>query len=317
MIHLQMNGFIADNLFQYVAARILAEELGYALEVTHSRMHPRKNVPRLLELLAQFRHAPLSLPGKTFQDPVDYSAHMGQGDFDGYHLELASMIGRQYKRKIMMAGYFQSYELLRPYKSRIRSWFEIESCDQGHDICADDIVIHVRQGDLVVFGWAISLSFYTNLLDRLTFRKLFICGYGLSDEVRGTFSRYNPIYVHGEPVDDFRFMKGFNRMIQSNSGFSWWAGFLSQAGEIYAPVMAPNLTTFDPKSELADLRVVDEARYHYVYDVPYLERAYSLKDIFASRGQLRKKRVVNSLKQLVIDRLRGKNQVRNNQSIDP
>jgi hypothetical protein len=317
MIHLQMNGFIADNLFQYVAARILAEDLGYALEVSHSRMHPRKNVPRLLELLAQFRHAPLTLPGKTFHAPVDYTAHVGHGDFDGYHLDLASVIGRQDQRKIEVAGYFQSYELLQPYKARIRSWFELEPCALGHDISADDIVIHVRQGDLVVFGWAISLSFYTNLLDGLTFRKLFICGYGLSDEVRRIFARYDPIYVHGEPVADFRFMKGFNRMIQSNSGFSWWAGFLSQASEIYAPVMAPNMRTYDPKSALADLRVVDEERFHYVYDVPYLERPYSLKDIFVSRGQLRKKRLVNSLKQLVIDRLRGKNQEPDKRTIDP
>lgn len=311
MIHLQMNGFIADNLFQYVAARILAEDLGYALHVSHSRMHPRKNVPRLLELLSQFRHAPLALPGKTFHHPVDYTAYMGQGDFDGYSLDLSHMVSRQDGRKIMMAGYFQSYELLQPYKARIRSWFEIAPCDLGHDVGADDIVIHIRQGDLVVFGCAISLSFYTNLLDKLAFRRLFICGYGLSDEVRRLFSRYDPIYVHGEPVDDFRFMKGFNRMIQSNSGFSWWAGFLSQADEVYAPVMAPNTTTYDPKSALADLRVLDEERFHYVYDVPYLERAYSLKDIFASRGQLRKKRMVNSLKQLLIDRLRGKNPVGN------
>jgi hypothetical protein len=306
MIHLQMNGFIADNLFQYVAARILAEDLGYALHISHSRMHPRKNVPRLLELMSQFRDAPLALPGKTFHHPVDYTAHMGQGDFDGYHLDLAQLVSHQDERKIMMAGYFQSYELLQPYKARIRSWFEIAPCNLGHAIGADDIVIHIRLGDLVVLGWAISLSFYTKLLDTLNFRRLYICGFGLSDEVRGVFARYDPIYVHGEPVEDFRFMKGFNRMIQSNSGFSWWAGFLSQADEVYAPVMAPNTTTYDPKSEMTDLRVVDEERFHYVYDVPYLERAYSLKDIFASRGQLRKKRVLSSLQQLFLERWRGR-----------
>ena len=94
MIHLQMNGFIADNLFQYVAARILAEDLGYALHVSHSRMHPRKNVPRLVELMAQFRDAPLSLPGKSFEQPVDNTAVMGNGDFDGYRLDLQQMINR-------------------------------------------------------------------------------------------------------------------------------------------------------------------------------------------------------------------------------
>lgn len=305
MIHLQMRGFIADNLFQYVVARILAEDLGYALDVTHATLHPRENVPRLLELLSQFRDAPLTFPGKVFHHPVDSTAVIGHGDFDGYDLDLAGMTSRLDARKIMVEGYFQRYELLRPYKTRIRSWFEIEPCYFGHDISADDIVIHIRHGDFVVFGLAISLGFYTDLLDRLAFRKLFICGYGLSEEVRRVFARYDPTYVHGAPVDDFRFMKGFDRMIQSNSGFSWWAGFLSQAREIHAPVMASNTRQIDLKSEFGDLRVDDEERYHYVYDVPYLERSYTVRDIVASLGQLGKRRVVHSLKRLVIDRWRG------------
>ncbi len=308
MVHLQMNGFIADNLFQYVVARILAEDLGYALEVSHSRMHPRKNVPRLLQLLSQCRDAPLALPGKIFHHPVDSTALLGHGDFTGYQFDLEGVTQRRDDRKIMLAGYFQRYELLQPYKTRIRSWFEIPACDLGHDISKDDIVIHVRQGDFVVFGLALSLSFYTDLLDRLDFGKLFICGYGLDAQVKRTFSHYAPIYIQGDPVDDLRFMKGFNRMIQSTSGFSWWSGFLSQASEIYAPVMSPNERPNDRKAVLADLRVYDEERYHYIYDVPYLERPYSLKDIVAARGQLRKKRVVSSLKQLVVDRWWGNDQ---------
>ncbi len=298
MIHLQMNGFIADNLFQYVVARLLAEELGYALEVTHSPMNPRKNPPRLMELLSLCRDAPLTLPGKVFHHPVDTTALMGQGDFDGFHLDLEGMMRRRDDRKILMAGYFQRYALLQPYKQRIRSWFEIDACDQGHDISDDDIVIHIRQGDFVIVGRAISLSFYTTLLDRLTFRKLYICGYGLDSLVRRTFAPYAPVYVQGDPIDDFRFMKGFNRMIQSTSGFSWWAGFLSQADEIYAPIMAQTVGRSHPATTLADLKVVDEGRYRYVDNVPYLERSYSIKDVFLSLEQLHRKRLVNCLKQL-------------------
>jgi len=298
MIHLQMNGFIADNLFQYVVARILAEELGYALEVAHSRMQPRKNVPRLLQLLSLCHDAPLTLPGKIFHSPVDTTALMGHGDFDGFHLDLEGMIRRRDERKIMMAGYFQRYELLQPYKQRIRSWFEIDACDLGHDISSEDIVIHIRQGDFVLVGRAISLSFYTDLLDRLTFRKLYICGFGLDAQVREAFTRYAPIYVQGEAVDDFRFMKGFNRMIQSTSGFSWWAGFLSQADEIYAPVMVPTTSGSNLATPLADLRVVDEDRYRFIVDVPYLERPFSMNDMFLSVEQLNGKRLVRCLKQL-------------------
>ena len=298
MIQLQMNGLIADNLFQYAVARIVAEELGYALEVAHSPMNARRNVPRLLQLLSLCRDAPVTIPGKVFHHPVDTTALMGHGDFDGFHLDLEAMIRRRDNRKILMAGYFQRYELLQPYKERIRSWFEIDACDQGQDISDDDIVMHIRQGDFVIVGRAISLSFYTNLLDRLKFRKLYICGYGLDSQVRRAFEPYAPIFMKGEPVDDFRFMKGFNRMIQSTSGFSWWAGFLSQATEIYAPVMAAAAGRSHPAVMLADLKVGDEGRYHYVENVPYLERSYSIKDIFLSLEQLHRKRLVSCLKQL-------------------
>lgn len=306
MIHLQMNGFIADNLFQYTAARIVAEELGYALQVSHSRMHPNRNIPNLLALLSRFRDAPLELPGKSFEQPVDTTAVMGRGDFDGYRLDLQALLSRRDDRRIEMAGYFQNYDLIAPYKSRIRRWFDVAPNNFGHDIAANDVVIHIRLGDLVVLGWAISLGYYTQLLDQLDFGKLYICGFGLGDEVRKLFARFDPVYVHGEPVDDFLFMKGFNRMILSNSGFAWWAAFLSQAEEIYAPVMATNLRTFDPKAALADLRVHDEARYRYICDVPYLERSYTLRDIVTSRGQLRKKRVLQSLRELLSRHLRGR-----------
>ncbi|MEZ5501101.1 MAG: hypothetical protein R3E50_00045 [Halioglobus sp.] len=299
-----MNGFIADNLFQYVAARLLAEDLGYALEVSHSKMHPRSNVPRLLELLAHFRDAPLNLPGKRFTAPVDCTACVGYGGFDGFQLDLHAMAARRDDRMIRMAGYFQRYELIKPHKQRIRTWFDIEPRNRGFAISPEDIVVHVRMGDLVVLGWAVSLRFYTDILDRLNFRRLYICGFGLSEEVRRAFARYDPVYVSGNPIDDFCFMKGFNRIIQSNSGFSWWAGFLSQATEIHAPVMGPNPRTFDPKAALANLRVDDEDRYHYTCDVPYLERPFTLRDIIASRGQLRKKRVLGALRQLVMHRPR-------------
>lgn len=306
MIHLQMNGFIADNLFQYAAARIVAEELGYALQVSHSRMHPQRNVPQLLALMSRFRDAPIALPGKSFSHPVDTSACMGRGDFDGYHLDLQALLSRRDNRRIEMAGYFQHYNLLRPYKDRLRSWFDVAPDSIGHAISADDVVIHIRFGDSVVLGWAISLDFYSQLLDKLNFGKLYICGYGLGEEVRRHFARYRPIYVRGEPVEDFLFMKGFNRMILSNSGFAWWAGFLSQAEEIYVPVMASNARSFDAKAEMADLCVHDEVRYHHVLDVPYLERPYTLRDVITSRAQLRKRRVLSSVHQLLMNRLRGR-----------
>lgn len=303
MVHLQMNGYIADNLFQYAAARLVAESLGYALEVSHSRMHPESNVPRLEALLAACADAPLSLTGERFDAPVDYSAHCDLGDFDGYELDLEALTSNRQPRRIEMKGYYQRYALLQPHKARVRSWFAMSPCDRGHGVTPDDLVVHVRRGDLLVFGLAMSLAYYTELLDELSFRRLFVVGCGLDGEVRRALQRYDPVYVEGEPVEDFRFMLAFDRMVLSNSGFAWWAGFLSGAGEIHIPRMGRNTLTTHAKAHEVDLDVVDEGRYHFVENVPYQERDYTFADILRSRGQLRKKRLVTATLALLGQRL--------------
>lgn len=302
MVHVQMNGYIADNLFQYSVARLIAEELGFALRVSHSRMHTRRNSRQLREFLSHCRDAPLSLPGAAYEAPVDFSAHMEYGDFEGYELDLDAICAGREPRRIELKGHFQHYRMLSGYKARLREWFAMAPADRGYDIGPEDLVVHVRRGDLVVFGLAMSLRYYTELLERLTFRRLYVCGCGIDHEVKRAFAPHAPIYVEGEPVEDFRFMLAFSRMIQSNSGFSWWAGFLSQAAEIYAPAMSCNTRTDHGKAHRVDLRVDDEARYHYIDDVPYLERDYRLSDVLRSVGQLRKKRVASSLRDLLLRR---------------
>ncbi len=303
MVHLQMNGFIADNLFQYTIARLIAEELGYALKVSHSRMHPQQNVPQLKAFLAACANAPLALAGATHEGPVDYSAHIDHGDFDGYDLDLAGICARNDPRRIEVRGYFQRYALLQPYKDRIQSWFIMKPCDQGYEVSPDDLVLHIRRGDMVVFDRAMSLDFYTDLLERLSYRRLYIVGCGLDREVRRAIAPYDPVYIEGEPVDDFKFMLAFSRMILSNSGFAWWAGFLSGAKEVHVPLMGENTRTDGLKATRGDLKIRDESRFLYVENVPYMQRDYTLQDVFRSRGQLTKRHMLRAVWSLMARRL--------------
>ena len=304
MVHLQMNGYIADNLFQYTIARVIAEELGYTLKVSHSRMHPQQNVPQLEAFLAACANAPLAIAGATHEGPADYSPHIDHGDFDGYDLDLTGICARRDPRRIEVRGYFQRYALLQPYKERIRSWFDMEPCDQGYEVSPDDLVMHIRRGDVVVLDLAMSLDFYIDLLERVPYRRLYIVGCGLDGEVRRALAPYDPVYIEGEPVDDFRFILAFSRMILSNSGFAWWAAFLSGAREVYAPLMGKNARTGHLKTTKVDLKIQDESRFLYVENVPYMERECTLRDIFRSRGQLTKRRMVYAVRSLLARRLR-------------
>lgn len=304
MVHLQMNGFIGDNLFQYVAARIVAEQLGFALDVSHSRMKPESNVPQLLELLSHARDAPLTLPGAVYESPRDYSACEGRSGAASGAAELGALIGNREPRRIEMRGYFQKYSDIKPHKRTVRQWLAMPGDARGYRIDPRDIVLHVRWGDLVVFNLAMSMRYYTDLLQALDYRKLYVCGVGINAEVRAALAPFSPVYVSGSPAQDFRFMLSFNRIIQSNSGFAWWAGFLSQAEDIYSPLMSANTRTSKMAEKPVNLRVDDESRYHYIEEAPFLEREYSLRDIIASRGQLRKKRLARSLLDLMKRQLR-------------
>ncbi len=296
MVHVELMGFIGNNLFHYAVARILSEELGYELKVTHSLYRPGKNVPQFKALMSVFRDAPLSVPGRAYHHPEDRTAYLGHEGFGGQRLDLGAMLRNREPRCIRVKGLFERYEIFRPHKNRIRAWYKVDPITQGHNIGPDDVVMHVRRGDVIIFGRALALSYYTDLLDRLDFHKLYICGVGLDPEVKKAFEPYHPTYVQGDPVADFRFMKGFNRIIQSQSTFSWWASFLSEAEEIYAPVMRP-ASLKSSSAPAIDLRVDDEPRYHHVIDAPRLERGFNIADVFRARHQL----VLRHSKHIVFD----------------
>ena len=281
-----MLGLIGNNLFQYAVARILAEDLGFELNVTHSIRLPKRNIPQLNELLSQFDDAPLHIPGKSFNTPIDKTVFTGHCGFDGYHINLNKISIDGTPRKILIKGYFERYEIFRSYKERIRIWFKLDPINLGFNISEDDVVVHVRRGDFILFGRAISLQYYLEILEKINFRKLYICGVGIDDEVKDKFHRYHPTYVYNSPLEDLRFIKGFNRIIQSQSTFVWWASFLSQAEEIYAPV--PNPGAFEQRYPHINLLVDDEERYHYTRNVPYIEKKYGFKDLIRANELLPK-----------------------------
>ncbi|MCP4952800.1 MAG: hypothetical protein GY922_13240 [Proteobacteria bacterium] len=299
MVHLQMKGFIADNLFQYAVARLLAEELGFALRISHSRMRPGYNVPYLEAFLQACADAPLAVDGAVYEGPVDYNAHEDYGEFDGYDLDLAALMANREPRRIEVCGHFQCYSVLRPHKERIRRWFAMTPDSGGYDISDEDIVLHVRRGDLLIYGLAMNPRFYTDLLQELSFRRLYIVGTGLDEEVRTLFRGYDPVYMQGSPVEDFRFMLCFRRMILSNSGFCWWAGFMSAATEIYSPQMVAEADNQHSKAQLVDLRVRDEPRFRYVEDVGYAREPYRMRDLLRAFNMLGKRRILNAFWELL------------------
>ena len=286
MVRVELLGLLGNNLFQYVVGRILAARFGLALELIDSPYKPRKNMPQFRALMEVFQDAPLRLQGRTVEKPVDRTAYLDHDGFDGFRFDLPGMLANEDRRGFAVKGYFERYEHFRPHKDAIRRWFRVDPLNAGHRVGSRDVVVHIRRGDFIAFGRAITLDYYTDILRRIDPGRVFVCGFGIDPDVKSALAPFAPVYVDGDPISDFRFMTGFNRIVQSQSTFSWWAGFLSQAEEIYAPLTVPGATSFDRRYPHIDLKVDDESRYHYVSDVAPMEREVGMGDLMRARRHL-------------------------------
>ena len=81
-------------------------------------------------------------------------------------------------------------------------------------------------------------------------------------------ARIDASYLSGA-MDNFLFIKRFNKIVISNSSFAWWAAFLSDAELIIGPRPASGMwAPSDPISKNLDLEVKD-GRFRYLECEPY------------------------------------------------
>ncbi len=84
-----------------------------------------------------------------------------------------------------------------------------------------------------------------------------------NDRFLSLFNKYNAIIRFGEQLEDFKFIMSANKICLSDSNFSWWAAFLSNAEEIYFPMSIKSHWMGTVWQDI-NLRVDDENRYIYV-----------------------------------------------------
>ena len=211
------NGF-GNQLFQYSYGRILAEEKGW--ELTHSG-NGRGCASNLLEY-------------KFIQEPQDIKK------IDSTH-KIQLLI--DYNKT-------QAVELENPqnylnYLDKINSFFPVEPLKRD----SSELVVHLRLGDngsnvYTPFEWykkAIEdnkINFTKIFLvtdepqskDALKFKEYYNANIFSSVTIKSTNDRAK--YPH-QTLNDFNFIRQFNKILFSNSTFAWWAAVLSKANEVY------------------------------------------------------------------------------------
>ena len=218
------NGF-GNQLFQYSFARLLAEERG--CDLTYSGFG-RVCFASLLdyEFISEPEHIVKYSPEKhNILMTIDYD-----GD--------------------IVYDYLENHLTYKNHIDKIRSWFP--KVDKTN---TDDLVVHLRRGDNganinTLFEW------YDEVIksQNIQFDKVVLVTDGPEDTCSLKFKKYYDAEIYSTEtinckiwpesqtekkerykydIKDFNFMRTFDKILFSNSTFSWWAAFLSDASEIY------------------------------------------------------------------------------------
>jgi hypothetical protein len=239
-------GAFGNNLFQYICARLFAEENGLRMETP-------------------WRAA--LVDGSTFdhEDAVYMRPQLGGDVCDGPEIPVGDDSGaldRKWpKGRYVLDGYFQNAKWYYDRRDKILSFARPRLVRPRPP---SELVANVRLGDYVTVKKVIHPDWYHSLLSRLKFDHLHIVtdcpNFPYFDEFK---ERYGATIANNDVVGDFNMIREFGRIICANGTFSWWAAFFSVALEFY---------TFkrwldDPRAELSSFPGAEPIDGRFIHEV--------------------------------------------------
>lgn len=252
------NGF-GNNLFQYCFGRLLAEhhDLNYS--------HPAIPEFGIKEEKYRFNKELKTIKFKA-------SSNLEAKKYDKNHLKWFS---EEYKNCnfdfYSFIFYFEDYKIYKPYLKKIVSFFPKIKKNNTRDL-----VLHFRLENRIIqethYKNMIKPEVYKRvILDNFEFDRLYI----VTDSQRwesinvqyvkklhkkykknltsfipikksmkymnnlvSEFKKFKPIIIHHDKlIDDFNFIRSFDKIMFKNSTFSWWAAVLSESHKVgvYGP----------------------------------------------------------------------------------
>lgn len=248
------NGF-GNNLFQYIAARQLADFHEQELFVVAPPNYYAKS--DLESIGIEFRSPPRRQPGQQAAIQVNDSNYQ---DFFSEKIT---------DRNFSVSGYFEDYNFYIDNLSEIKSWFP--TVPKRND---KDLVIHFRTGDRLFykneFDYKPTCEQYLNAVKKFKFDNLHIVtdmpvwkyidkgeleqmsfhvnvpprqrvdlsrSVDYFNSLVHGFSKFNPIVENRPIIGDFNFIRTFDNILFEHGTMGWWAAVLSNASKIgvYGP----------------------------------------------------------------------------------
>ena len=209
---------LGNRLFMYAAGRLLARKLGLCLQSA-----PLDGFPRTRDVVCGVGESPKRVKFNG-ADPIPTWPTL-----DKAHTELP--IYAEIEHGWVNSRYFVDDRAL------IRTWFGSEPL---MEVDSEAVLVNVRLKEFVTLGLALDPSYYTAVLEQMQFKELYLMTDYPGHYYLDIFAKYNPKLVTGYGVEHFRKALAFKRIVMSNSTFCWWFTFVSEAKEIYFPMVNGN-----------------------------------------------------------------------------
>ena len=237
MIEVRYREQTGNNMFQYCLGRILAEELGFALQAD-----PIPGFPNTEE----------KIEGLSFRDPVQI--------LTGQKIDWDEIRADRSHRRIVLHGWFQRYEYYRPWRHKIRQWLAMHPAVRTPDM-KPGVVVHVRRTDYVLLGWALPYSYYDKALETLLPRggDVWIVTDDRHDPFLRKFSDWKPKFFQGTWLETMLFMSRSLQLVMSQSSFSWWPTFLGDVERIICPL--PQSGLWSDATETPGIDLIERDRF--------------------------------------------------------
>lgn len=240
LIEIKFQGRLGNKMYQYALGRIIAENLGLALD---ARLHEFPNAS--------------SVDGHRFEVPVQR--------LTGHRLDLNSILADRTPRRIVVDGFFHRHELYAEHIESLRAWFDHDEAQwlRPHK---KELVLHVRGGDLYRTSGAphpnfppIPFRHYRRVIEETKPEQVAVVCESADDPVATKITdRFGGRLISQTPAQDFYFLKSAGQIVLSLSSLAWWAAWLSHADKIVFPMYG----FWHPEGVRRDVStMVPEARY--------------------------------------------------------
>lgn len=198
-------GRFGNNVFQYAAARLFAEENGLVLKTP-------ANFGSVL---------PVHETAKPDATPIDGPV-VGLGDGN-------DLFAKYEKGNYHLSGFFQRARWYWERREKVLAMFDVPAPAVEDP---DAIAVHLRLGDYRTHQIAIHPDWYVTALRTQKFSKLVVVTDEKDSKYLKHFNAWKPEVVSKSVASDWHRLLGFRRLVISNSTFAWWAAFLGKSESV-------------------------------------------------------------------------------------